>query len=42
MCPDDVRQGYVGIAEAKEFYGVVVDPKTFAVDQAATAKLRGA
>jgi N-methylhydantoinase B len=36
----DVRQGYVTPDAAKEFYGVVVDPKTFAVDEKATASLR--
>jgi hypothetical protein len=29
------------VKEARELYGVVVDPKTFAVDEQATAKLRG-
>ena len=38
---EDVRQGYVGVAEAKELYGVVVDPVTFAVDEDATLALRG-
>jgi N-methylhydantoinase B len=37
---EDVRQGYVGIDEARELYGVVLDPVTFAVDAAATARLR--
>jgi hypothetical protein len=32
----------VGVNEAKELYGVVVDPVTFAVDEEATARLRGA
>jgi N-methylhydantoinase B len=39
---EDVRQGYVSVQAAAERYGVVVDPKTFAVDRAATAKLRSA
>ena len=39
---EDVRQGYVGVKEAKELYGVVVDPVTLAVDEEATARLRGA
>jgi N-methylhydantoinase B len=37
---EDVRQGYVGIDAAAEHYGVVVDPKSFAVDQTATDKRR--
>ena len=37
---EDVRQGYVSVKAAAELYGVVVDPETFAVDQAATEKLR--
>ncbi|MCC6887013.1 MAG: hydantoinase B/oxoprolinase family protein [Hyphomicrobiales bacterium] len=36
----DVRQGYVSVAAAAEHYGVVVDPVTFAVDEAATAACR--
>jgi len=39
---EDVRQGYVSVQAARERYGVVVDPVTFAVDQAATQKLRSA
>ncbi len=35
-----VRQGYVSVKAAAERYGVVVDAETFAVDQAATDKLR--
>jgi N-methylhydantoinase B len=38
---NDVRQGYVSARAARERYGVVVDPETFAVDEAATARLRG-
>jgi N-methylhydantoinase B len=38
----DVKQGYVSIAAAAEFYGVVVDAQTFAVDAAATNLLRAA
>ena len=37
-----MRQGYVSVQAAAEHYGVVVDPQTFAVDQAATEKLRAA
>ena len=39
---EDVRQGYVSLAAARELYGVVVDPETFALDEAATAALRAA
>ena len=37
---EDVRQGYVSVQAAAELYGVVVDAETFAVDRAATDKLR--
>ncbi|SNY47890.1 hydantoinase B/oxoprolinase family protein [Paractinoplanes atraurantiacus] len=36
----DVRNGFVSVAAAQEFYGVVVDPVTFTVDEEATARLR--
>jgi N-methylhydantoinase B len=36
----DVRQGYVSAGAAAELYGVVVDPGTLEVDEAATAKRR--
>jgi N-methylhydantoinase B len=39
---EDVRQGYVTAAAAAKFYGVVIDPDTFAVDLAGTARLRAA
>jgi N-methylhydantoinase B len=39
---DDVRQGYVTVKAAAELYGVVLDPETFAVDVAATERLRAA
>jgi N-methylhydantoinase B len=39
---EDVRQGYVTAAAAAEFYGVVIDPDTFAIDLSATAQLRAA
>ena len=39
---EDVRQGYVTVAAAAELYGVVLDPDSFEVDMAATAKLRAA
>jgi len=37
---EDVRQGYVSIKAAAERYGVVIDPKTLAVDRAASERLR--
>ena len=39
---NDVRQGYVTLAAALEFYGVVIDPETFEADPQATEKLRAA
>ena len=39
---EDVRQGYVSIAAARALYGVVIDPETGDLDEAATAKLRAA
>jgi len=39
---NDVYQGYVTPAAAREFYGVVIDPKTFELDVAATDALRTA
>jgi N-methylhydantoinase B len=39
---EDVRQGYVSVEAAAEKYGVVIDPETFVVDNAATEKLRAA
>jgi N-methylhydantoinase B len=38
----EVRNGVVSVEAARDIYGVVVDPKTYAVDHAATAKLRAA
>jgi N-methylhydantoinase B len=38
---NDVRQGYVSVEEAAELYGVAIDPQSFAIDEAATARLRG-
>jgi N-methylhydantoinase B len=37
---EDVRQGYVTAKTAAERFGVVIDPETFAIDQAATDRLR--
>jgi N-methylhydantoinase B len=39
---DDVRNGFVSLSAAETQYGVVVDPVTFAVDEVATARHRGA
>ncbi len=36
----DVLNGFVSIAGAKRDYGVVIDPRRFAVDRAATERLR--
>ncbi|MBV9337563.1 MAG: hydantoinase B/oxoprolinase family protein [Solirubrobacterales bacterium] len=38
---DDVRDGLVSVDQARELYGVVIDPDTLEVDSAATGKLRG-
>jgi len=40
MLETDVREGYVGVEKAREYYGVVINPKTFKVDMEATKKLR--
>jgi N-methylhydantoinase B len=37
---EDVRQGYVSVKAAAELYGVVIDPETFEIDRAETARLR--
>jgi len=37
---DDVRNGYVSLASAREDYGVVINPETLTIDSAATAALR--
>jgi N-methylhydantoinase B len=39
---EDVRQGYVSVKAAAEFYGVVVDPDTLRADHAASEQLRAA
>jgi N-methylhydantoinase B len=36
----DIRNGFVSVGAARREYGVVVDPSTFEVDEAATARLR--
>jgi N-methylhydantoinase B len=38
----DVRNGFVSLSAAETEYGVIVDPVTFAVDDVATARHRGA
>jgi N-methylhydantoinase B len=38
----DVREGYVTVKAAAELYGVVIDPDTYAIDTAATERLRAA
>jgi hypothetical protein len=38
----DVQDGYVSLGAAREGYGVVIDPKTWRIDEAATAKQRQA
>ncbi len=37
---EDARQGYISLEAAKDCYGVVLDPQTFAADLAATERLR--
>ena len=37
---EDVMMGLVSVERAKNVYGVVIDPVTFVVDEAATAALR--
>jgi N-methylhydantoinase B len=37
---DDVREGYVSLEQARETYGVVIDPATRKIDVAATRALR--
>ena len=36
----DVRDGKVSVAAARQWYGVVVDPETYAIDEAETARAR--
>jgi N-methylhydantoinase B len=37
---EDVRQGYVSVEAARRDYGVAIDPATFDIDAAETARLR--
>jgi N-methylhydantoinase B len=41
MVGKDVIEEYVSLERAKEYYGVIINPKTFKVDMEATKKLRG-
>ena len=40
MVLEDVLDEYVSLKAARERYGVVIDPATMKIDEAATAKLR--
>lgn len=40
MVLDDVLDDYVTVADARQHYGVVIDPETMRVDESATAELR--
>jgi N-methylhydantoinase B len=40
LVQDDIRNEFLTVSQAREIYGVVIDPKTLAVDEAATQKLR--
>jgi N-methylhydantoinase B len=40
MVVSDVMEGYVGLESARTDYGVVINPKTYEVDEEATKKLR--
>jgi N-methylhydantoinase B len=42
LVAEDVRNGLVDPAEAREAYGVVLEPGTFEVDEAATEAARTA
>jgi hypothetical protein len=37
---DDIRQGYVSLERAAMDYGVIIDPETMTVDDAATQSRR--
>jgi N-methylhydantoinase B len=37
---EDVKNGYVTVETALQSYGVVIDPASLALDEAATAKTR--
>jgi N-methylhydantoinase B len=38
---EDVREGVVSVQRAKDTYGVIIDPETFAINYEATNELRG-
>jgi N-methylhydantoinase B len=40
LVAEEVRAGVISAQSARDNYGVVVDEKTFAVDEAATSALR--
>jgi N-methylhydantoinase B len=40
LVQNDVGQGYVSIAAARDYYGVVLDPETLEIDEAATKRQR--
>ena len=37
----DARHGYVSLENAREIYGVAIDPQTWTIDEAETTRLRG-
>jgi N-methylhydantoinase B len=40
LVQEDVRDGFISLDQARQVYGVVLDPETLAVDEAASRKLR--
>jgi len=40
LVAEDVRQEKISLGRARDVYRVALDPATFAVDEAATARLR--
>jgi N-methylhydantoinase B len=38
----DAKQGYISVAAARDWYGVVLDPQNFLADRAASERLRAA
>jgi len=40
LVQDDIRNEFLTISQAREIYGVVIDPQTLAVDEATTQRLR--
>jgi N-methylhydantoinase B len=41
LVAEDCRNGLITLEDAREFYGVVLEPRSCALDEAATARLRG-